>query len=131
MAEKVINSVYEYLIVFSKDENDTISRQFKDANFKRGTLNNLWNIKRQRSVSNLHVATFPEELSDLIIKNFTKKNEVILDLFSGTGTTGVSCIKYHRDYIGIELLQNYIDISIKRFNEIKAKLSQLHSILVL
>lgn len=41
MAEKVINSVYEYLIVFSKDENDTISRQFKDANFKRGTLNNL------------------------------------------------------------------------------------------
>lgn len=123
MAEKVINSVYEYLIVFSKDENDTISRQFKDANFKRGTLNNLWNIKRQRSVSNLHAVTFPEELSDLIIKNFTKKNEVILDLFSGTGTTGVSCIKYHRDYIGIELLQNYIDISIKRFNEIKAKLS--------
>lgn len=123
MAEKVMNSVYEYLIVFSKDENDTISRQFKDANFKRGTLNNLWNIKRQRSVSNLHAATFPEELSDLIIKNFTKKNEVILDPFSGTGTTGVSCIKYHRDYIGIELLQNYIDISIKRFNEIKAKLS--------
>ncbi|MBU3830813.1 MAG: site-specific DNA-methyltransferase, partial [Candidatus Ureaplasma intestinipullorum] len=118
MAKNVMNSVFEYIIVFAKDKNDSISRQFKESNFNRGTLNNVWNIKRKRSVSNEHSATFPEELVENIILNFTKKNEIILDPFSGTGTTGISCIKNNRRYIGIELLENYFNTSINRFKNI-------------
>ncbi len=118
MAQNVMNSVFEYIIVFSKDTNDSISRQFKESNFKRGTLNNVWNIKRKQSVSKEHSATFPEELIDKIIMNFTQENEIILDPFSGTGTTGVSCIKHNRKYIGIELLENYYNISIERFKKL-------------
>ena len=119
MAQNVMNSVFEYIIVFAKDTNDSISRQFKESNFKRGTLNNVWNIKRKQSVSKEHSATFPEELIDEIIMNFTQENEIILDPFSGTGTTGVSCIKHNRKYIGIELLENYYNISIERLKNYK------------
>lgn len=123
MAENVMNSVYEYIIIFTKNKNDSISRQFKDSNFNRGTLNNIWNIKRKKSISKEHSATFPEELVENIILNFTNRNEVILDPFSGTGTTGISCIKNNRKYIGIELLENYFNISIERFKNFLNKIS--------
>ncbi|MDE5617832.1 MAG: site-specific DNA-methyltransferase [Ureaplasma sp.] len=114
MASGVMNSVYEYIIIFTKNKNDSISRQFKECSFNRGTLNNIWSIKRQNSISNLHSATFPEELINNIILKFTKSNELILDPFSGTGTTGICCIKNNRKYLGIELIKEYVDISIER-----------------
>ncbi len=117
MAEKVMNSVYEYIIIFTKDKTDAMSRQFKNASFGRGMLNNVWNIKRGRSVSKNHSATFPEELIENIILNFTSDEDVILDPFSGTGTTGFCSLKNNRSYIGIELLKQYLDISVERLKE--------------
>lgn len=108
MANGVMNSVYEYIIIFSNDLNNSISRQFKDSNFNRGTLENVWNIKRARSISNLHQATFPEELIKKIIVNFTNDNDIILDPFSGTSTTGVVCLKNNRKFIGIELIKKIL-----------------------
>lgn len=116
MAEGVINSVFEYIIILTKDKNDAISRQFIDSSFKRGGLNNVWNIKRQKSVYKKHSATFPEELINNIILNFTNENDTILDPFSGTGTTGLCCLKNNRNYIGIELLKEYLNISKIRLN---------------
>lgn len=121
MAEKVMNSVYEYIIIFTKDKNDSISRQFKCSNFDRGTLNNVWNIKRKKSISKNHSATFPEELINNIILNFTIDNDTILDPFSGTGTTGLCSLQNNRKYIGIELLKNYYDIQKDRLDKITVK----------
>lgn len=119
MANKVMNSVFEYIIIFAKDKKNAMSRQFNDASFARGTLNNVWSIKRQKSVSKNHSATFPEELINNIILNFTNENDLILDPFSGTGTTGICSLKNKRRYLGIELLQEYYNLSIDRLNAIK------------
>lgn len=116
MAEKVLNSVFEMILVFSKQKDDAISRQFKNCGFKRGTLDNIWNIKKNKSIDKSHSATFPEELIDKIILNFTLENDIILDPFMGTGTTGVCCIKNKRDFIGIELIGKYFEISKERLN---------------
>lgn len=118
MAEKVMNSVYEYILILTKDKSDSISRQFKNSNFERGKLDNIWNIKREKSISKDHSATFPKKLINNIIINFTNELDVILDPFSGTGTTGVSCIENNRKYIGIELLNNYFEISITRLKKL-------------
>lgn len=118
MANLVMNSVFEYIIIFTKDQTSAMSRQFVDASFARGTLNNVWNIKRRKSVDKSHAATFPEDISDNIIVNFTKENDVILDPFSGTGTTGVSCLKNKRNYIGIEISEKYLNISKERLDSI-------------
>lgn len=119
MANKVMNSVFEYIIVFAKDKKNAMSRQFNDASFARGTLNNVWSIKRQKSVSKNHSATFPEELINNIILNFTNENDLILDPFSGTGTTGICSLKNRRRFLGIEILQEYYDLSVERFNTIQ------------
>lgn len=118
MANGVLNSCFEFIFVFSKDKVNAMKRQFINSAFNRGTLDNIWRIKRSRSSINKHSATFPEELINIIIKNFTKENDTILDPFSGTGTTGICSLKYNRKYIGIELVKEYADHSVEKLSEL-------------
>ncbi len=85
----VMNSQYEVVLVF--DKNDSMTRQFKKANFNRGTLSNLWSIKRGRKINKSHGAVFPIELAEKVISNFTCAGDSVFDPFTGTGTTGVVC----------------------------------------
>ena len=61
-----------------------------------------------------HFATFPEKLIDTCIKAGSKKNDIVLDPFSGAGTTGVVACKLNRIYIGIELNPDYAEMSKNR-----------------
>ena len=58
-----------------------------------------------------------QEVADWFIEKFTKENDVVLDCFMGLGTTGLSCIKYNRDFIGIELDEEYFNIAKERIEE--------------
>ena len=111
----VLNSRFEVLLVFSKTSPE--SRKFETANFQRGTLQNLWQIKRGKKFHKGHGAVFPVELSDLIISSFSKENSTILDPFMGTGTTGASCVNLGRNFIGIELDESYFEIASKRISD--------------
>ena len=53
-----------------------------------------------------------------IIDIHTNKDDVIIDPFMGSGTTGVACLNLLRKFIGIELDKNYFNLSINRLNKI-------------
>lgn len=114
MQNLVMNSEFELLIIFCSDKKNAMSRQFKDGNFDRGTLSNVWRIKRGKKVSKEHGATFPEELVSTILLNFTKEDDLVYDPFFGTGTVGVVCKQLNRNYIGSELLEKYVKIAEER-----------------
>lgn len=61
-----------------------------------------------------HPTQKPKSLLEKIILASTNENDVILDPFSGSGTTGVVAKLLNRQYIGIEKETEYIDLSIKR-----------------
>jgi DNA modification methylase len=86
---------------------------------------NLWEIKRGARVDKSHGATFPCELVELAIKNFSFENATILDPFMGTGTVGVVCKKTNRNFIGIEMLPNYFNIAEKRIADAQNKPKQI------
>lgn len=121
MKEKVLNSQFEVILVFQNSHPE--ARLFECGNWKRGTLSNLWKIKRERSVIKSHKAVFPIELSDLIVENFTNEGSVVLDPFMGTGTVGVSCKLLKRKFIGIEINKQYFDISEERIRRARKQLS--------
>jgi DNA modification methylase len=50
------------------------------------------------------------------IELHTKENDTILDCFMGSGTTGVACKNTNRNFIGIELNENYFKIAQERLN---------------
>ena len=113
MQNGVLNRQIELILIFQQSEN-AIKRQFDKYNFERGTLNDLWTIKRQKIKNTKHGATFPEELVEKIILNFSNEGDLVYDPFSGIGTTAVVCKKTNRKYICSEISQDYIDITNKR-----------------
>ena len=63
-----------------------------------------------------HPGKFPEELAEKLILFFSKKGDVVLDMFSGTGSTGVACDRTDREYFGIEISDDFNNIARERIH---------------
>lgn len=112
--DNVLNSQWEAILVF--DKYDAINRRFKKANFDRGTLSNLWRIKRGKKYSENHGATFPVELAEKVIGLFSNEGDVVYDPFCGLSTSLVVAKNLKRKYIGSEISKEYYNLSIERLN---------------
>ena len=64
-----------------------------------------------------HPTQKPTELLEYLVKSHTNETETVLDFTMGSGTTGVACQNLNRNFIGIELDDNYFDIAKERINE--------------
>jgi site-specific DNA-methyltransferase (adenine-specific)/modification methylase len=118
MQKGVLNRQTELLLVFEKDY--PISRQFRNrARFDRGTLSDLWTIKRERTSNKRNAAIMPQELVAKILKNFSNEGDVIYDPFSGTGTTAYVAKKLKRKFIGSEINSELVDFTNERLDEIE------------
>jgi DNA modification methylase len=69
-----------------------------------------------------HSAAFPISLPTWFIKLFTKKGDVVMDPFMGSGTTALAAMDLGRYYIGIEKNEKYHKIALKRIDETKKEL---------
>jgi DNA modification methylase len=74
-------------------------------------------IYKKETKKESHFATFPENLIVDCIKAGSERGDIILDPFSGAGTTALVASKLERNFVGIELNQKYIDISNKRLDK--------------
>lgn len=61
-----------------------------------------------------HPAMFPLELAEDMINSWSNEENIILDMFMGSGTTGVACKNLNRDFIGMELDDKYFNIAKER-----------------
>ena len=93
-----------------------IHHGLKDANFAELGRNkrSVWKINTQ-PYKEAHFAVFPEKLPELCIKAGSKKGDIVLDPFFGSGTTGYVAQRLYRKWLGIELNPEYIKIANKRF----------------
>lgn len=73
------------------------------------------NVLEFSRVSKLeHPTQKPVDLNEFLIKKSTNENDIILDPFAGSGTTGVACKNLNRNYILIEKEPEYVKIINKR-----------------
>jgi len=80
----------------------------------------VWDIDRP-SRSELHPTTKPVELVERAIKNSSKKDDYVLDLFGGSGTTLIAAEKSNRQNMSMELDPKYVDVIVKRWQEYTGK----------
>ena len=62
----------------------------------------------------MHPTQKPVALMEYLIKTYTNEGEVVLDFTAGSGTTGIACQNTNRDFIGIEMDDNYFKIASDR-----------------
>lgn len=111
MGVGVLNRQSELLLVF--DKHDAISRKFHSAQFDRGTLNDVWQIRsgKKPAAAKTHGAVFPQELVERILLNFSAEGARVYDPFAGTGTTGVVCKRLNRTFLGSEIVAEYAELA--------------------
>lgn len=75
-------------------------------------------LKFKRDKGSLHPTQKPVELLEYLIKTYTNEGELVLDNTMGSGSTGVACLNTNRNFIGIELDENYFNIAKERIENI-------------
>jgi len=61
-----------------------------------------------------HPTQKPVALVERCLLASTKEGQMVLDPFNGSGTTGVACLRHRRNYVGVDMSQEYLDLSVKR-----------------
>jgi site-specific DNA-methyltransferase (adenine-specific) len=70
---------------------------------------------KKEKINGKHPTQKPIALLERIILASTNAGDLILDLFNGSGTTGIAAYRLGRKYIGIEKEKKYLDITRRRF----------------
>jgi DNA modification methylase len=76
----------------------------------------VWTVNT-KPYKDAHFATYPPELIEPCILAGSAEGDIVLDPFSGSGTTGEMALKHGRNYIGLELNPEYATLSEKRLTE--------------
>ena len=74
--------------------------------------------KKDKELYN-HPTIKPLDLVEKFIINHSNEEDIVLDPFMGSGTTGVACKNLNRNFIGIELDEKYFEIAKRRIEEVK------------
>ena len=100
---------YEFILVFSKGQKK-LEGDKKNIDITKEEFilfsNSFWEIKPETG-KRWHPAPFPEELVYRLMKFYSYKGNIVLDMFAGTGTVGVVAIKTNREYICIDNSKEY------------------------
>jgi len=116
-ANPILRDVHEYILVFSKgnykrergEKQDTLTRE----EFMEWTKS-IWTMQAESAKKIGHPAPFPEELPRRLIRLYSFTNDIIVDPFMGSGTTGVAAVKEKRNFVGYEIDENYRESAMKR-----------------
>ena len=81
-------------------------------------------VNRENKRKAVHPTQKPVALLEYLIKTYTNENELVLDNCMGSGSCGVACINTDRNFIGIELDENYFNIAKDRIENKEQELKE-------
>ncbi len=94
----------------------------KRANPKGKVPDDVWQISRVAGTFNERIKTFPCQmplkLLERVIKASSNHKDIVLDPFMGSGTTAIACKQLSRNFIGIEISENYCQLIKNRLRSI-------------
>ena len=97
------------------DTNEKKVFEYHDTGYRYPTQ--VWRFKRDCLKSNLHPTQKPLALVEELVKTFTNEGDLVLDNTMGSGTTGLACKNLSRNFIGIEMNEEYFKIAKERIGE--------------
>ena len=106
---------HEYIFLFSKSLRYFYNYQSVQEGNQRNRRT-VWTIPTE-SFPGEHFASFPPKLVEPCILAGSEPGDWILDPFFGSGTVGVVCEEQQRNYVGIELNEDYVRLALKRIQE--------------
>ena len=109
-----------------------------DAQMKKENFSSTFNLpegkkyksnilKYKKDYDGYHPTQKPVALLEDLIKTFSNEGDLVVDLTMGSGSTGVACKNTGRNFVGIELDDNYFEIAKRRISDARNKHEQIQS----
>jgi DNA modification methylase len=141
------HQIFEYMFIFSKNKNKTFNpikdkknkyltcvgkntmrlangelvEVKKNVGNEFGMRTNVWNMntvgQEMMCKRPPHPAMFPEKLAHDHIISWSNEGDTVLDCFMGSGTTGKMAKQLNRNFVGIEISHEYLDIAKERIGD--------------
>lgn len=106
---------HEQLLILKEEESPSPVFNIPEG---KGHVGNVFEVKKDSYGNNsFHPTQKPVELMRQLIEIYSNEGDVVLDAFMGSGSTGIACIQTDRKFIGIELDEEYFNISKNRIEE--------------
>jgi site-specific DNA-methyltransferase (adenine-specific) len=120
-----LRDIHEYILIFSKGDYKR-ERNKKEKEFRNNTIKkeefmewtkSIWTFNAESARRIGHPAPYPVELPNRLIQLYSFTNDIILDPFIGSGTTGIAALKGKRNFVGFETNNEYKKLAQKRIEE--------------
>jgi site-specific DNA-methyltransferase (adenine-specific) len=111
---KLVEIDNEFSSIYKKTFNLPINKKYKS---------NV--LEYKKDYDGFHPTQKPVKLIEDLIYTYTNESETVLDFTMGSGTTGVACKNLNRNFIGIELDEQYFNIAKQRINNASFNLNEL------
>ena len=108
------NNGIQEIVSIEESEEDLFGYK-KETKIITKNRRSVWNIANE-PFKGEHVAPYPTKLVEPCILCGSKEGDIVLDIFNGSGTTGLVANKLNRKYIGIDINPKYLNISLDRLN---------------
>ena len=113
---KQIDSDYRTELMRKMNEENPFTFNLWEGNKYKSNI-----LKYKKDYNGYHPTQKPILLLEDLIKTFSNENDMVVDLTMGSGSTGVACNNTNRDFIGIEMSEQYFNIAQKRINATEFK----------
>jgi len=97
----------------------------RGAEIQGKRIGSVWDVSKDNGATYAHPTQKPVDLMKKGLENCSKRGDVVLDLFLGSGTTLIACETLGRKCSGMELDPKYIDVIIKRWEDFTGKKAEL------
>lgn len=117
-----LRDIHEYILVFSKgdykrerkkQEKENRQNSISRDDFMEWTKS-IWTFNAESARRIGHPAPFPIDLPYRLIQLLSFTNDIILDPFTGSGTTGIAALKSNRKFVGFDTSEEYIELANRR-----------------
>lgn len=124
--------ICEFVYIFVKEDrlNDFKANKEITSTSRTGQnyfkiYNNFIETKNNDGKVDGHDATFSSDFARYFIDLYSAEGDVVLDNFMGTGTTAIAAIGLDRDFLGIDLIDDYISVANERIAKMRESKAQM------
>ncbi len=117
-----LRDIHEYILVFSKGDYKR-ERKKQEKEYRQNSISrddfmewtkSIWTFNAESARRIGHPAPFPIDLPYRLIQLLSFTNDIILDPFMGSGTTGIAALKSNRKFVGFDTSEEYIELANRR-----------------
>ena len=111
-----LRDIHEYILIFAKQSfsrPDKGESDIEKDEFMASTLS-VWDVPPESAKRVGHPAPLPVKLIERLIKLYSYRNDVVLDPFIGSGTSGIAALNTSRKYVGYDTSPQYVELAKRR-----------------